>query len=641
MDLRRYLELFRKWLWLIALASLLAAGAAYLASRLSTPVYRASSTLLVNQANNPTSLADYSTLLASQQSAKTYTELLVKRPTLDAVIQNLNLNITSDRLLGQIQVSPVRDTALITVSAEDSDPTRAAAIANELGRVFISQINATQSNRFSTSEQNISNQLETLLGEITSTQQALDAARKNVPAQADDVTRLQLALVQYQSSYSNLLKSYEDLRLARARATESITIAELATVPTRPIRPQTLLNTLLAAIVGATVAAGVAFFIEMMDDTVKSPEDVTALNTASLGLIAQIDPKVFQNRLVVVHASRSPVAEAFRALRTNIQFAGVDRDLRVILVTSPGPSEGKSTVAANLAAALAQGGQRVALVDADLRRPTVHRLFNLPNNSGLTNALIQSDENLGGFLRDSTVDCLQIMVSGALPPNPAELLASERAGLLLDHLESLVDIVIVDTPPCLVVTDAVALSKRADGIVIVTQAGKTRRSALELTIKTLRQVNAPVLGTVLNQYSSRKHSAYSSYEYQYSYVYQDGSKTKQSKYPSPQSILAPILGRFQQSGQSSKRVHTEHLALANNPNSGSAASTPTPKNGTVVPASNPKNGSAVSPADSKAGSVVTPATPKNGSVLPTPNLKMSPPVPPAIHNIPPAADQGS
>lgn len=639
MDLRRYLELFRKWLWLIALASLLAAGAAYLASRLSTPVYRASTTLLVNQANNPASLADYSTLLASQQSAKTYTELLVKRPTLDAVIQNLNLNMTSDRLLGQIQVSPVRDTALITVSVEDSDASRAAAIANELGRVFITQVNETQRNRFSNSEENISNQLESLLGQIGSTQQALDGARKSVPAQPDEVTRLQLALVQYQSSYSNLLKSYEDLRLARARVSDSITIAEVATIPTRPIRPQTLLNTLLAAIVGATAAAGIAFLIEMLDDTVKSPEDVTALNVASLGLIAQIDPKVFDDRLVVVHASRSPVAEAFRALRTNIQFAGVDRNLRVLLVTSPGPSEGKSTVAANLAAALAQGGQKVALVDADLRRPTVHRLFNLPNNSGLTNALIQNDENLDAFLRDSTVDCLQIMVSGALPPNPAELLASERAGSLLKHLETLVDIVIVDTPPCLVVTDAVALSKRADGIVIVTQAGKTRRTALELTVKTLQQVGAPVLGAVLNQYSSRKHSAYSSYEYQYSYVYKDGVDPKKRKYPSPKSIFAPILGRFGESGQRPKRVHTEHTVLANNPKNGSAASALNPKNGSA--ASDPKNGSAVSPAEPKVSSVITPTSPKNGSVLPTPNLKMSPPAPPAIRNIPPAADQGS
>jgi non-specific protein-tyrosine kinase len=544
LELRHYFSLFRKWLWLIVLGAIVAGGIAYLVNRASTPIYRSTVTLLVNQAANNSLMTDYTSVITSQQLAKTYGELIRKRPTLEAVIRNLNLNILVERLAGQITVTPVRDTTLITVSVEDPDPKRAADIANELGKVFVAQIDAMQRSRFSSSEENLSQQLQVLKDQIAATQGQLEAAKKQSPAQPDEITRLESALVQYQNSYSNLLKSYEDLRLAQTRLTDSVTIAEFAQVPIAPVRPQTFTNTLLAVVVGALLAAGVAFLIEYLDDTVKGPDDINALNLPNLGLITRLDSKNPDARLVVVSDPRAPAAEAFRALRTNIQFASVDRPLRVLLVTSAGPSEGKSTIAANLAAALAQAGKRVALVDADLRRPSQHRIFKQSNHSGLTHALIQDKGELNGALRPTAIEDLRIMVSGDLPPNPAELLGSNRVGHVLDELQKQVDVVIVDTPPCLVVTDAVALSKRADGVLLVADAGKTRRSALEQSVKTIQQVGGNVLGVVLNKYSHKAHGGYYNYQYYNSYYYA-GDKSKESGgHHSPQTRLAHWVRRL-------------------------------------------------------------------------------------------------
>lgn len=568
MELRHYFSLFRKWLWLIILGTVVVGGAAYLINRASTPIYRSTITLLVNQASGSSLTTDYTSVITSQQLAKTYGELLKKRPTLEAVIKNLNLNIAPERLAGQIQVTQVTNTTLITVSVEDPDPARAAALANEIGKVFVQQVQNMQQSRFSSSEDNLTQQLQVLKDQIASTQQSLGAARLASPAQPDEVTRLESALVQYQNSYANLLKSYEDLRLAQTRLTDSVTIAETAIVPGAPVRPQTITNTLLAAVVGALLAAGAAFLIEYLDDTVKGPDDINTLGLPNLGLIARLGPKSNDDRLVVVSDPRSPSAEAFRALRTNIQFASVDRPLHVLLVTSAGPSEGKSTIAANLSAALAQAGKRVALLDADLRRPSQHRIFKMPNQSGLTHSLIQDKFALNGLLRPTPVDDLRIMVSGDLPPNPAELLGSNRVGRLLDELKNEVDIVIVDTPPCLVVTDAVALSKRADGVLVVVETGKTRRSALEQSVKTLQQVDANVLGVVLNKYSSKSSGGYYNYQYYNSYYYASEAKSGKSHHSSRPRLIRwwenlignGTNGRHSEQGADSTPVRTEPSA---------------------------------------------------------------------------------
>ncbi len=532
MELKRYAAILWRWAWLILLGTVLAGGAAYGVSKLTTPIYRATTTLLVNQASNYSLVTDYTSVLTSQQLAKTYSELVKKRPVSDAVIANLKPGLTSDQLAAKIQVNLVRDTMLMSISVEDENPQLAMALVNEVANVFIQQTNDTQRARFASSEENLSKELKQLQADMSTAQKALDQARGAATPNQSEVAGLQTVLSQYQNNYASLLKSYEDLRVTEARSTDSLSVAELADLPRSPVRPQTLMNTLLAAVVGAMLAVGVAFLVEYLDDTLKSPEDIKeTLDLITMGIVARFphDQKDPKSSIVVASNPRSPISEAFRTLRTNIQFASVDRKIRTILVTSANPGEGKSTVTANLAMVLAQAGQRVALMDGDLRRPTVHRWLGLSNNAGLTNAVISDAGHLNGFLQATDTEFLKVLTSGPLPPNPAELLGSERMRQILEDLKSTVDVVVIDAPPTLVVTDPAVLSKWVDAVLLVVESGATRREAARLAAENLQRVGANVIGVVLNKLTSRRSGYYNHYGQYYYYYATSGERKKKPK----------------------------------------------------------------------------------------------------------------
>ena len=193
---------------------------------------------------------------------------------------------------------------------------------------------------------------------------------------------------------------------------------------------------------------------------------------------------------------RSPVAEAFRTLRTNVEFSGVDRRLQTIVVTSPSAGEGKSTTVANLAVAMAEGGKRVVAVDADLRRPGLHDLFGVSNREGVSSAVIGDVAVLP--LQETSVPGLRLLASGPTPPNPAELLGSQRFQALVDRLRAEADYVIFDTPPAAALSDAATLAARADGVILVVGAGRTKRDVAQRAKEQLERVNAHILGVVLS-----------------------------------------------------------------------------------------------------------------------------------------------
>lgn len=201
--------------------------------------------------------------------------------------------------------------------------------------------------------------------------------------------------------------------------------------------------------------------------------------------------------LVALSEPQSAAAEAFRTLRTNIQFAGLDRTLQLISVTSAGVDEGKSAVAANLAITMAQAEQRVVLVDCDLRRPALHTLFGLNNEQGITTMLLAS-EGTAAPLQATSVPGLSLLASGPLPPRPADILGSRRFGEILQSLRDSADVVIIDTPPVLAVTDAVVLAPRVDGVILVMRAGHTRREPAKQAKTVLEKAKANIVGIVLN-----------------------------------------------------------------------------------------------------------------------------------------------
>lgn len=202
--------------------------------------------------------------------------------------------------------------------------------------------------------------------------------------------------------------------------------------------------------------------------------------------------------LVTLTDPRSPVSEAYRTLRTNLEFSSLDEPVRTLVVTSPGAEEGKSTVLANLAVTLAQGGKQVILLDCDLRRPAQHTLFGLDNATGLTTMMLAEDAWSDPPLRETPVDGLRVLSAGPLPPNPAELLGSRRMKETMAALLEQADVLLFDAPPVLAVTDALVLAVQTDGVLLVVKAGGTRREHIQQAKERLERVNARIVGAVLN-----------------------------------------------------------------------------------------------------------------------------------------------
>jgi len=203
------------------------------------------------------------------------------------------------------------------------------------------------------------------------------------------------------------------------------------------------------------------------------------------------------NELITISESRSPISEAYRTLRTNLDFAGLDRALKTLVVTSAGVSEGKSTTLANLAIVSAQAGRRVILVDADLRRPTIHKVFGLANDTGLTTMMMDDAALASPPLFKTDVEGLSVLTSGPLPPNPAEVIGSRRMEEIIAALAERADQVLFDTPPIVAVTDAAVLATKVDGVLLVVSAGHTRRDHARAAIQRLQQINARLVGAVL------------------------------------------------------------------------------------------------------------------------------------------------
>jgi len=279
-------------------------------------------------------------------------------------------------------------------------------------------------------------------------------------------------------------------------STVRVSLVEPALRPTVPVRPQTRFNVALAAMLGLMLGVGVAFLAEHLDTSIRSAD---ALEVAAGAPVVGTIPlfEATEQPLPVVSEPRSVEAEAFRKLRTNLSFLGVDRGSLCCVVTSPSVGEGKSTVTANLAMAIAQSGLRVIVVEADLRRPTVHRLFGLQHRVGTTTVLLDHAD-VDDALQQLDEEPVAVLTSGQIPPNPSELLGSRPMGELVAELRRRADVVLIDSAPLLPVADPVVVSQFADGMLLVARAGSTTRDHIKAARAACDRGGARVLGVVLN-----------------------------------------------------------------------------------------------------------------------------------------------
>jgi receptor protein-tyrosine kinase len=293
-----------------------------------------------------------------------------------------------------------------------------------------------------------------------------------------------------------------------------------------PIRPTTTRNVLLGLAVGLALGFGLAFLVDQLDDSIRSREDLeAAAGVPAVGLIPRIEgwSDRSETRLVAASEQHSPAAEAYRSLRTSVQFLGIDRSIRTLMVTSPKGGEGKTTTTVNLAVTLALSGLRVAVVDCDLRRSRVAEYFHLSNERGLTSALADGVPLAEVMqLVNPDVDRLGFVAAGPTPPNPAELLTSTRTEEALRELEGQVDILLIDSPPVLPVTDSLILSAYVDAVLLLGNAHHSSKHDVALAADLLRQVDAPLVGAILNSTTGE-----SGYGYGYGYGY--GGYTKDTK----------------------------------------------------------------------------------------------------------------
>jgi tyrosine-protein kinase len=512
-ELRSFVAVIRSHIRIILACAALATAAALVASLVMPRSYEASTKLIVGPALSG-NVNDLNQLMSSQQVAQTYAAAAETQQLAQQVISDLGLPYKPDELLAQVSTEVNADTPIITVKATDHDPGTAAAIANAVARQLIARSKVIQGEDQQL-QTLIADQIKTLQDQITQTSNQIKAlGQPATDAQQQQLTALQAQLVQQQATLATLLQTQAN------GASDVVSVLDPAVVPTEPASPRLALNVILGLVLGTILGLVVAFALASLDDTFKDADDVErVLHLPVLGLLGRL-PEASQKlgiyRLVMLLYPRSGAAEAFRTMRTNVEFADIDSGVHSLLVTSPSAGDGKSTVATNLALAFAQAGRRTILVDADLRRPAIHDFFDLSNTYGLT-SLIRSMEvlDLGQVLRAIDEPNLRVLTSGPLPPNPAELLGSNRMHNIVERLEAEADLVIFDSPPAASVTDAAVLASLTDGTILVVAAERTRRGAARTAQDALARVGGRVLGVVLNRLLGRVTEAdYDAYPYE-------------------------------------------------------------------------------------------------------------------------------
>lgn len=526
MELRQYLKIFRKWLWLIVLVAAVAAGASYYATSLLPRLYQATATVMVGesfQKANPTT-GDIAT---GSVLAETYVQLVGTSAVLRGVKDQLQLDESISTLRGLVSATPVERTQFIQVRANSTDPKRAARIANAVADQLIllgpasSNADLGQQREFIRGQiSDLESKIEKTEGDIAQIEESLKTTTsvRETNDKRAEIDRLRTQIAQYQQNYTQFVN------YLAPSSQNTLSILEPAEAPNAPFAPNLTLNVGLATVIGIILAVAVAFLIEYLDDTLKSKEDITRVLAApTLGEIGIVRNR--NDKLITAIEPRSANAEAYRMLRTNISFSSIDKPIKTILVSSGSPGEGKSITAANLAVTMAQAGYRTVLMDCDLRKPTQQKLFGTSNDMGLTNGLL-SHANLNTFLRPVRVENLRLLTTGPLPPNPAELLGSHSMTELFRLLQDDSDVVIVDSPPILAVADAAILSRAADGVLLVVDSGQTKREPAQRAKEALETAGARVLGIVLNRMSVA--GGYYSYDNRY---YTSASETKTKRSP--------------------------------------------------------------------------------------------------------------
>lgn len=525
--------LIKRWMLIVICIITIGIGT-YIGSRVVKPVYQ-SSVLVQVAIQSSNSQSDISSLLASDQLVQTESQLATSDPVLREVASHY-AGLTVEQLTKQVTSTTKLNTQLFQIDVEDTNPSRAAGIANNIATALIrQQLQITQQDN-ALSQQRIQQDLKATRQQIDGlTTQIIQL--QNQGNKQSQVAVFQAQLAGLQEHYTQWQNVLAQLELTEAQGGDFLRVVQPAQPALVPIKPQVFLNTAIGLVVGVFLGIVLALLFDQLDIRVRTADELAQLlNCPVLGTVWRANTA--KGEEVLNPQGHAANIESYRILRTNVGFSSLDKPLHFIAVTSAVPGEGKSTIAANLAIFLAKAGKSTLLIDADLRRPTVHKNFAIPpDKMGLSNATIalaqmqfslpnqpsistigpftSSSFSLKPYMHSVSLPNLLVMPSGPLPPNPPELLDSKAMNRFFKALATCgAEIVIFDTPPLLGLSDTSILVSKMDGTLLVTDINSSNKNHLKSMKAILEKVGASVIGTVINKEShNRKNTEYSYYNY--------------------------------------------------------------------------------------------------------------------------------
>ena len=529
-DLRSYLGVIARRRWFVILTTLLFVGAATALSLIPEPEYRVRAQVLTTGVNDPVAMIFGANAAGDLNRQASSQAAFLRSSRMRLEVADAYDGSLPTSAIFQVDAAAVGDSnnnttsSVVELSLVSTDPRGAATLVNTYAATYVELRQAIDIERLA----QVKGQMQALLQENEAEVETLMQPIAEIDARiVDDPGNAEVLFEQRRVTLDGLHDQLDPLELEASRLRSTLSdinlgvelsagggaeVLSTAWVPDTPVSPNIPLNIAIGLVIGVFVGSALAFVRDYFDDSVKTKEmaeRVTGVST--LGLIPKIDGS---SDLVTVTHPTAPATEAFRLLRTSVKFLGVERQVRVVQVTSPSPGEGKTMVAVNLAVAFAQSGERVVLVGADLRRPRMEEVVDVPLTPGLTAVLI-GDVTLPQAIQTApAVPNLSVLPAGIPPPNPSELLSGERARRLVDVLGQTYDVVVIDCPPVLPVTDSLVLARMADTTLLVTSANKTSKRSLTRAVELLRQVDAPLVGTVLNSLSADETFSGEPYRYE-------------------------------------------------------------------------------------------------------------------------------
>jgi capsular exopolysaccharide synthesis family protein len=489
---RTYLQILRHRRWWVGSITVLGLAVSLAFSLTAHKQYSANAKLLIQASVNATGLGAAQQPV-TQTDVETDLQLVTSAPVQQAVRQKLHSTPAAS-------ASQVGQTNVIAITATSRVPSQAALIANLYANAFVQYCQTVESRSLATAEAQ-------LLSQISALGQQLKPFRGNYTSPEASALLNQEAVLKEQLAQT---------QVSGAVAMSAVVLVTPALTPASPSSPKPVQDSLLGLVAGLVLGLCAAFLRDSLDDRLTSKEATEHAGGAPVLAITPLVSSRGRQQPVVISVAEptSAAAESYRSLRTSLQFARQGQQLRSVLVTSPGAGEGKTSILANLGVVFAQAGERVVLVSSDLRRPMIAEFFGQSEEVGLTSALLDQRTLMQAVLPVPGFDGLSLLPAGPLPSNPTEMLSSTNAENMFAQLRDHFDLVLIDSPPVLPVTDASILSRYADATLMLVAAGQTRRADLHRAAERLNQVGGTILGIVLNK-ATRQTGRYYGYTYSY------------------------------------------------------------------------------------------------------------------------------